>query len=105
MAKSVHRMSVEEAIRELKIPFAGEYHRQREAKDVVIEALEQRLEQESILDKIRDEIESNAFKDVCGEKFIFVNRINQIIDKCKAEYTDSLEEEKEEDYEEEEIEH
>lgn len=38
-----------------------------------------------VLDKIRAEIENTAFKDVCGEKFIFVNRINQIIDKYKSE--------------------
>lgn len=34
-----------------------------------------------ILDKIRAEIEQDAFKDVNGSKYIFVNRINQIIDK------------------------
>lgn len=37
------------------------------------------------LDKIRAEIEQDAFKDVSGSKFIFVNRVNQIIDKYKAE--------------------
>jgi len=36
------------------------------------------------LDKIRAEIEQAAFKDVNGSKYIFVNRINQIIDKYKA---------------------
>lgn len=35
------RMTREEAITELKIRFVGEYDRQREAKDVAIEALEQ----------------------------------------------------------------
>ena len=39
----------------------------------------------AILDKIRAEIEKAAFDDVNGSKFIFVNRVNQIIDKYKAE--------------------
>ena len=34
-------MTREEAIRELKIQFVGEYDRQREAKDMAIKALEQ----------------------------------------------------------------
>lgn len=34
-------MTIEEAIRELKIQFVGEYDRQREAKDMAIKALEQ----------------------------------------------------------------
>ena len=38
-----------------------------------------------VLDKIRAEIEQAAFKDVNGSKYIFVNRVNQIIDKYKAE--------------------
>lgn len=38
-----------------------------------------------VLDKIRAEIEQSAFDDVNGSKFISVNRVNQIIDKCKAE--------------------
>ena len=38
-----------------------------------------------VLDKIRDEIEKDAFKDINGSKYIFVNRVNQIIDKYKAE--------------------
>ena len=44
--------------------------------------------QEPVLDKIRAEIEQDAFKDVSGSKFIFVNRVNQIIDKYKAESED-----------------
>lgn len=36
-----------------------------------------------ILDKIRAEIDQDAFKDVNGSKYIFVNRINQIIDKYR----------------------
>jgi virulence-associated protein VapD len=40
---------------------------------------------EPILDKIRAEIEQVAFKDVNGSKYIFDNRVNQIIDKYKAE--------------------
>ena len=43
------------------------------------------LEQEPVLDKIRAEIEQDAFKDVNGSKYIFVNRVNQILDKYKAE--------------------
>ena len=38
----------------------------------------------NVLDKIRTEIEQDAFKDVNGSKYIFVNRINHIIDKYKA---------------------
>jgi hypothetical protein len=34
-------MTREQAIRELKIQFIGEYDRQREAKDMAIKALEQ----------------------------------------------------------------
>lgn len=41
--------------------------------------------QEPILDKIRTEIEQDAFKDVNGSKFISVNRVNQIIDKYRGE--------------------
>ena len=40
-----------------------------------------------VLDKIRVEIEQDAFKGVDGSKYIFVNRVNQIIDKYKAENT------------------
>ncbi|MBO7715268.1 MAG: hypothetical protein J6S85_16995 [Methanobrevibacter sp.] len=39
----------------------------------------------AVFDKIRAEIEQNAFKDVNGSKYIFVNRINQIIDKYREE--------------------
>lgn len=38
-----------------------------------------------IIDKIRAEIEQNAFKDVNDSKYIFVNRVNQILDKYKTE--------------------
>ena len=41
--------------------------------------------QEQVLDKIRSEIEQDAFKDVNGSKYIFVNRVNQILDKYKGE--------------------
>lgn len=37
------------------------------------------------LDKIRAEIEEEAFTDVNNSKFISVNRVNQIIDKYRAE--------------------
>lgn len=46
-------------------------------------------EQETVIDKIRAEIEQAAFKDVNGSKYIFVNRINQIVDKYKAESEDN----------------
>lgn len=39
----------------------------------------------AMLDKIRAEIEQEAFQDVNGSKFIFVNRVNQILDKCMSE--------------------
>lgn len=39
----------------------------------------------TILNKLRAEIEKDAFTDVNNSKFIFVNRVNQIIDKYKAE--------------------
>ncbi len=48
--------------------------------------LPKRLE---VLDKIRAEIEQDAFKGVDGWKYIFVNRVNQIIDKYKAESEDT----------------
>ena len=51
---------------------------------VIRDAVEE-IEQEPVLDKLRAEIEQDAFKDVNGSKYIFVNRINQIIDKYKAE--------------------
>lgn len=40
------------------------------------------------LEKIRTEIEQAAFKDVNGSKYIFVNRVNRIIDKYKAKPKD-----------------
>lgn len=48
--------------------------------DRAFKALEERNE---LLDKIRAEIEQDAFKDVNGSKYIFVNRANQIIDKYR----------------------
>lgn len=38
-----------------------------------------------VLDEIRAEIEVDALEDVNGSKYIFVNRIIQIIDKYKSE--------------------
>lgn len=38
-----------------------------------------------LLDKIRDDIKQDAFNDVNGSKYIFVNRVNQIIDKYRNE--------------------
>lgn len=43
------------------------------------------LEQEPVLDKISAEIEEAALDDANGSKFIFVNRVNQIIDKYRTE--------------------
>ena len=43
---------------------------------------------EDILDKIRAEIEQDACTSVSGSKFIFVSRVNQIIDKYKTESED-----------------
>jgi hypothetical protein len=37
------------------------------------------------LDKVKAEIDQDAFKDINGSKYIFVNRINQIIDSHKVE--------------------
>lgn len=37
----------------------------------------------SLFDKIKAEIEQTAFKDVNGSKYIFVNRVNQIIDEYR----------------------
>jgi hypothetical protein len=51
----------------------------------MIKPLDREIEQEPILDKIRAKIEQAAFDDVNGSKYIFVNRVNQIIDKYKAE--------------------
>jgi len=44
-----------------------------------------RMKQVSVLDKIRAEIEQASFEDVNGSRYIFVNKINQIIDKHMAE--------------------
>jgi hypothetical protein len=44
-----------------------------------------KAEKITMLDNIKAEIEQDAFKDVNGSKFIFVNRVNQIIDKYKTE--------------------
>lgn len=46
-------------------------------------AVEEGPEINEALDKIRAEIEQAAFKDVNCSKYIFVNRVNQIIDKYK----------------------
>lgn len=53
LESEVSGMTREEAIRELRIKFVGEYDRQREAKDMAIKV----LEREDILDKIKSEIE------------------------------------------------
>lgn len=50
--------------------------------DRAFKALEERDE---LFEKIRAEIEQDAFKDANGSKYIFVNRVNQIIDKYKTE--------------------
>jgi hypothetical protein len=40
---------------------------------------------DDVLDKIREEIKQAAFNDVHGSKYIFIKRVDQIIDKYKAE--------------------
>lgn len=45
--------------------------------------VEEETEINEVLDKIRAEIEKTALADVNGSKYIFVNRVNQIIDKYK----------------------
>lgn len=52
-------------------------------KDKYSETL--KAEKITMLNNIKAEIEQDAFKDVNGSKFIFVNRVNQIIDKYKTE--------------------
>ena len=47
--------------------------------------IKQKYIERDALDKIRAEIEQSAFEDVNGSKYIFVNRVNQIIDKYKEE--------------------
>ena len=41
-----------------------------------------------VLEKIKAEIEQDAFKDVNGSKYISVNRVNQIINKYTEEVMD-----------------
>jgi hypothetical protein len=80
-------MNKEEAIRELKIQFVGEYDRQREAKEMAIKA----LEQDNVLDKVRAEIEAlpktypfiNHF-----DTYVKEDDVRRIIDKHKAERED-----------------
>jgi hypothetical protein len=80
-------MTREQAIRELKIQFIGEYDRQREAKDMAIKA----LEQEPILDKVRAEMfEEMLSHSGTGEEVIqaYADGLKkglEIIDKYKAE--------------------
>lgn len=54
-----------------------------EAYKQIMIAAQDENEVGDVLDKIRAEIEQAAFKGVDGEKFIFVRRVNQIIDKYK----------------------
>lgn len=54
------------------------------AKYKVIKAKrEDKNRADDALDDIKAEIEQDAFEDVNGSKYIFVNRVNQIIDKYK----------------------
>ena len=80
-------MTREEAINQLKDFII--LHREQHGWDVsTLTALDmaiKALDAEGVLDKIRSEIEQKAFDDVNGSKYIFVNRVNQIIDKYKAE--------------------
>ena len=77
-------MTREEAIKELKVEFIGEYDRQREAKKVAIKA----LEQDHILDKIKAEIEQcycTVTNDYDHGRNYGLYMTIQIIDKYKAE--------------------
>lgn len=47
--------------------------------------IKQKYIEREVLDKIRAEIEKEAFTDVNNSKFISVNRVNQIFGKYKAE--------------------
>ena len=75
-------MTLEEAIN-LLADMDSDKYTAREA--VAITMAIKALEAEDVLDKIRAEIEQKAFDDVNGSKYIFVNRVNQIIDKYKTE--------------------
>lgn len=73
----------------LKESYDREYFLRKEF-EIKIDELQRQLEEQAvkaefILEKIREEIEQDAFKDVNGSKYIFVNRVNQIIDKYKVE--------------------
>lgn len=63
------------------------YREFRDLNDCVttLKALENGTPLEEELEKIKKEIEQDAFKDVNDSKYIFVNRVNQIINKYKAE--------------------
>jgi hypothetical protein len=52
-----------------------------DALDIAINVLEQ---EHTILEKIREEINQEAYNDISGLKIISVNRINQIIGKYKT---------------------
>ena len=69
-------MTREEAIRELKIQFVGEYDRQREAKDVAIKALEQEPCEDAI--SRQAVIESIEFFQMNPQHFDFINLIDDI---------------------------
>ena len=60
-------MDIEEAIRELKIQFVGEYDRQREAKDIAIEALEQQLHIQRTSNANKKRVE-NALEDAISRQ-------------------------------------
>ena len=74
-------MTKEEAIQALKKEKRTALHENKVAFDMAIKA----LEQEPVLDKISAEIEEAALDDANGSKFIFINRVNQIIDKYRTE--------------------
>lgn len=56
-----------------------------EEMSATIEAILNSKPLQAEFEEIKAEIEQDAFKDVNGSKYIFVNRVNQIIDKYKAE--------------------
>lgn len=54
-----------------------------EAYTQIMSAAQDEDEVGEVLDKIRAEIEKDAFMDVNNSKFISINRVNQIINKYK----------------------
>ena len=68
------------------VPIAEIKYDEEKLKELMDKAVLTVAPQErEVLDKIRTEIEKTAFVDANGSKYIFVNRVNQIIDKYRKE--------------------